>query len=132
MGGRASGRYIVENSGFLNNILPGDVILANRGFNIEDSVGAVGASLQIPAFTRGKDQLAAKEVESTRNIANVRIHIERVIGTIRQRFTILSATGVLSKDLFQQKSEDGVLLLDAIVRVCCCLNNLCEGIIPFD
>ena len=131
-GGCASDRYIVENSGFLNNILPGDVILADRGFNIEDSVGAIGASLQIPAFTRGKNQLAAKEVESTRNIANVRIHIERVIGAIRQRFTILSATGVLSKDLFQQKSEDGVLLLDAIVRVCCCLNNLCEGIIPFD
>ena len=38
---------------------------------------AHGASLCIPAFTKGKDQLAADEIERTRNIANVRIHVER-------------------------------------------------------
>ena len=92
-GGCASDRYIVENSGFLNNILPGDVILADRGFNIEDSVGAIGASLQIPAFVRGKDQLAAKEVESTRNIANIRIHIEFVIGTTVRAIIKVMLTG---------------------------------------
>ena len=40
------------------------------------------ASLCIPAFTKGKDQLSLIEVEETRAIAIVRIHVERVIGMV--------------------------------------------------
>ena len=46
------------------------------------------AKLHIPAFTRGKSQLSATEVEETRKIANVRIHVERVIGYVRQKYKI--------------------------------------------
>ena len=56
--------------------------------------------------------------------------MERVIGCVRQRFTILSATGVLPRELCYKK--DGIVMLDAIVRVCCALNNMSEGIIPFE
>ena len=104
--------------------------LADRGFNVADSLEAHGATLQIPAFTKGKDQLSGIDVEKTRNIANVRIHVERVIGSVRQRFSILSGTGVLPKEVCQ--SKDGLVLLDAIVRVCCTLNNMCDGIVPFE
>ena len=97
-GGRVSDRYITENSSFLQNILPGDSA-ADRGFNVADCIGAVRATLHIPSFIKGKDQLTALEVEQTRNIANVRIYVERVIGCVWQRFTILSATGVLLKEL---------------------------------
>ena len=38
-GGRVSNKHIVENSGYLSNILPGDVVLADRGFDIADSIG---------------------------------------------------------------------------------------------
>ena len=60
----------------------------------------------------------------------MRIHIEQVIGSVRQCFTIiiLSASGVLPKHCYRQMSEDGVLLLGVIVRVCCSLNNMCVGI----
>ena len=51
-GGRASDKYITENCGFLKNLLPGDVILADRGFDIADSVGTLQARLRIPAFAR--------------------------------------------------------------------------------
>ena len=34
------------------------------------------AKLYLPAFTKGKDQLSALEIEQTRNIANVRIHVD--------------------------------------------------------
>ena len=86
-GSQASDKYVTENSGFLNKLLPGDVVLADLGFLIKESLGSMGASLQIPDFTKGQDHLSAGQIERTRNIANVRIHIERIIGSVRQRFT---------------------------------------------
>ena len=121
---------LLINISLLNNLLPGDIILADRGFDVADSVAIMGASLELPAFTKGREQLSASEIETTRKMANVRIHVERVIGAVRQKFTILSATGVITKELVQTKSSTGVLL-DSIVRVCCALHNLCEGIVPF-
>jgi hypothetical protein len=35
-GGRASDKFIVEKSGFMNYLLPGDEIMADRGFTIDD------------------------------------------------------------------------------------------------
>ena len=46
--------------------------------------------LHIPAFTKGLTQLEGIAVEQTRNTANVRIHIERVIGNIRKKYSLLS------------------------------------------
>ena len=86
--GRVSDKCIVENSGYLRHLFPGDV-LVDRGFDVADSVAYYGATLDIPAFTRGRDQLSAEDVEATRKLANVRIHIERIIGAVRQRFQIL-------------------------------------------
>ena len=67
-------------------------MLADHGFDIANSMGAMQAALHIPAFTKGKSQLSATEVEQTRTIANVRIHVERVIGSVQQRFPILQST----------------------------------------
>ena len=36
----------------------------------------------IVAFTKGQKQLTAKEVETTRQTATVRVHIERIIAEI--------------------------------------------------
>ena len=63
----------MKNSGHLTNLHPGDVILADRGFNVADSVALFGATLEIPAFTRSCEQLAPVDVENTRKIVNVRI-----------------------------------------------------------
>ena len=38
-GGRASDKCVTENSGFLSKLLPGDVVLADRGFDIADLLG---------------------------------------------------------------------------------------------
>ena len=50
------------------------------------------AKLYIPSFTKGKDQLSALEVEDTRSIANVRTHVEQVIGTVCQKYSVLDFT----------------------------------------
>ena len=64
--GRFSDKYIVENSGYLKHLLPGDVVLAVRRFDVADSVALYGPTLDIPAFTRGCDQLGPSEVEANR------------------------------------------------------------------
>ena len=88
-GDRVSDKYLTEHCGISKKLLPGDVILADRGFDIAESVGAMRAKLHVPAFTRGKSQLSAFEVEETRKIVNVRIHVDRMIGAVRQKYSIL-------------------------------------------
>ncbi|XP_077482931.1 uncharacterized protein LOC144114168 [Amblyomma americanum] len=58
-GGRVSDKHITEHCGLLDNLLPGDVVLADRGFNVADSVGFYRARLHLPAYTKGKKQLSA-------------------------------------------------------------------------
>jgi len=45
-GGRVSDVYLTEHCGILKNLLPGDVVLADHGFTIADSVGAMRAKLR--------------------------------------------------------------------------------------
>ena len=71
-----SDKYLTEHSDFLKNILPGDVVLADRGFDIAGSIGFYCGELKIPSFTKGKPQLSSLHVESTRRIASVWIHVE--------------------------------------------------------
>lgn len=49
----ASDKYIVEHPGYLDKLLTGDVVLDDRGFDVADSVAMLGATLDIPAFTKG-------------------------------------------------------------------------------
>ena len=128
-GGRVSDKYLTENSGLLRRLLPGDIVLADRGFDIADSVGFYQAGLHIPAFTRGKKQLSAKEVE-TRKIANVRIHVERVIGLVRRKYSILQ--GILPIQLVTARRGGDLAPIDKIAIICCALTNLSESIVPFD
>ena len=100
-GGRTSDKYLTENTKFLNNLLPGDVVLADRGFDIAESVGFYCAEIKIPAFTKGKKQLSGADFESARRIASVWIHVERVIGLVRNKYTILQS--ILPLDLLITK-----------------------------
>ena len=128
-GGRVSDVYITENSGILNNLLIGDQVLADRGFTIADSVGLYCAELKLPAFTRGKSQLSQIEVDWTREIARVRIHVERLIGLLRNKYTILQR--ILPNKLIS-RTDDGICKLNDILTVCSALCNLCCGVVPID
>ena len=89
-GGRISDVELVKDSGLmeLSDHHPGDQILADGGFTLIDEFAATsGVQLIIPSFTKGKKQISAEEVETTRHIASVRIHIELV----KKRFKILSS-----------------------------------------
>ena len=128
-GGRTSDKYITEHCSLLQNLLPGDTVLADRGFDISDSVGFHCSILKIPTFTKGRSQLFGIEVEQTRRIANVRIHVERVIRNIRKKFSFLSATQPVD---FVTSMDKSVTVLDKTVCVSCALANMCDSVVPFD
>ena len=91
-GGRVSDVYITEKCGILEHLQPGDLILAHRGFNIHDSASMYCAQVKLPPFTRGKKQLSKAQVDVSRQLSRVRIHVERIIGAVRQKYTILQST----------------------------------------
>ena len=49
-GGRCSDKFLVEDSGFLNNLLHGDLGMADRGFKIHEAICLQGASLAVSSF----------------------------------------------------------------------------------
>jgi len=90
-GGRASDNFITKSSGFLEYLLPGDEVMADRGFTIGEELCARQVKLNIPAFMKGRTQLSAQETIASRRIASVRIHVERAINRLKC-FRILSTT----------------------------------------
>ena len=129
--GRTSDKHLTENCGLLDKLLPGDLVIADRGFTIHDGVALKHAQLAIPAFTKGKEQQDPIDVETTRGIAHVRIHVEQVIGLLRRKYTILENT--LTVDLLacnpHGNPEVQVPIIDRIIRVCSGLVNLCGPIV---
>ncbi len=59
--------------------------------------------------------VTALEVEETRSIANVRIHVERVIGLVRQTCTILQ--GTLPIDYVTTRIGEDCPTIDRIARM---------------
>ena len=51
-----------------------------------------GAEVKLPPFTKEKKQLSKVDVDCTRQLSCVRIHVERVIGVLRQKYTFLEST----------------------------------------
>ena len=128
-GGRVSDLHVTEHCGILNNLLPGDLVLADQGFNIQESIGIYCAEVKLPPFTKGKPQLSQLEVDTACEVAHVRIHVERVIGLLRQKFTYLG--GVLPISVMCDSSSD-LSMIGKVVVVCCALCNCCESIVPFE
>lgn len=91
-------------SSFLNLLEPKDVVLADKGFP------------QIKTFLHG-DCFSAEEVQETQKIASIRIHVERIIQTLKT-FQILSKlTGAM------------LPYVNEIAFMCCALVNLQPHII---
>ena len=85
------------------------------------------AEIKTPPFTRGKRQLEKVQVDWSRELSLVRIHIERVIGVLKQKYTILES--ILPIALVSD-SYDHNSTIDKLVKVCAALVNLCPSVIP--
>ncbi|XP_059358734.1 uncharacterized protein LOC132097125 isoform X2 [Carassius carassius] len=126
-GGRTSDKHITEQSGFLNKLLPGDIVLANRGFNIRESVGMMCAEVKIPTVSNGHAELEVKDVEEPRAIAHLRIHVERVIAVVHNKFKFLHST--VPVHMLVKCEGENLTSLDKIVTVCCALMNMCKSVV---
>ena len=77
--GKVSDKEITNRSNFYDFVQNGDMVMADREFTIEEELATRCAIWKIPAFTKSKKQMSAKDVHNSRKISNVRIHVERVI-----------------------------------------------------
>ena len=128
-GGRVSDQHLTEHCGILDHLLPGDIILADRGFTVQDAAGLYCAEVKLPPFTKGKKQLSNCEVDKARQLSRVRIHVERVIGLLRLKYKILRATLPINFIMCEAEEHSTI---DKIVTVCSALCNCCESVVPCD
>ena len=70
-------------------------------------------------------------MEHTRSLVNVRIHIDKVIRLLRQKYYILN--NIIPIDMLLTKLDQHVTTLDKIVHVISCtLVNTCPSVVPLD
>ena len=127
-GGRVSDDELTRSSGIFGKLYPGDVIMADRGFRLHEDLGLLQCELIVPASTKGKKQLSPKDVEKSRALSHVRIHVERVIGMLKNRYTILQ--GTLPISLVKRPSDRDVTTIDKVMTVCAALCNLGDLVVP--
>jgi len=109
--GSTSDRKVVIDCGVLNCLVPGDSLMADKGFNIEDLLPD-GVVLNIPPFKMNPQFTEEEEeVDLTTSIAQARIHVERAIARIKN-FQILQ---FIPASLCHYSSE--------VFQVCAALTN---------
>ena len=69
-------------SGFLDKLNPGDAVMADKGFNIQDLLALHDTVLIAPPMMR-KTNVSARASTATRRVATSRVHIERMIRQLK-------------------------------------------------
>lgn len=113
-------KSLIESSGLLKKIQSGDLVLSECGFDIRDGVGLTCAEVD-------KGQLKVRDVETTRQISNLRLHVKRVTACVRTKYTFLNGPVLVSMTV-PDVGED-ITFLDKIVTVCCALTNMCPSVV---
>ena len=112
-GGRATDIFITEDCGIAKKLLPGDQVMADRGFKIRDLLAYHQCTLTIPPSTVSSSPMSESDVKKTSLIANLRIFVEKAIRRVKE-YRILS----------QEMSMLLLPLADDIVTICSAFTNL--------
>lgn len=119
--GSISDKQITNLSGLVNQCNVGDAIMADKGFVINDLTTPKGVELIMPPFKKKNRQLSKREVNQTRAIANLRIHVERQMERIKN-FKILQ--GIMPITMAPQVSK--------IWKICVRLTNLQPQLVAYN
>lgn len=118
--GSISDKEIVKKSGFLENLNQGVVVMADKGFNIQDLLALHQTRLIAPPLMR-KGNVSSKSSTATRRIAKPRVHVERMIRKLKC-FCILRRVISLSLKPY----------INSIITICTALVNLQPSAINAD
>lgn len=110
-GGSGSDKAILESSGLLEELEPGDAIMVDKGFTFPYL--PAGITVYRPPFReQPHKQMPAKAVYETRRIACARVHIERALSRVKS-FHILDKPFPISM----------IDIAEQVFQVCCFLSN---------
>lgn len=117
-GGSISDRVLFEKCGLVDLFEEKDIVLADKGFQIQDLLIHKDVTVNIPEFLkRGSGQLEPHQLQRSKKTSSQRIHVERMIG-IGKTYKILS----------QPLTSNLVPLGSRIIFVCYMLVNLRSNI----
>lgn len=119
-GSRVSDKALFEQSGLLDKVEPGDAIMVDKGFLIDELCFKKEVTLIRPQFLRNKKQLSNEEARLNALIARAKVHIERssqrlkvfgilnrvqwnLVPDMEKIFTILCAVVNLSTPILSDK-----------------------------
>lgn len=117
--GSISDKSLTVKSGLLDLLEEGDAIMADKGFTISDLTTPRGIELIIPPFKKKNYQFTQREVYLTKDIASLRIHVEREMERIKN-FRILQGNIPINQGRRISK----------VFKICTCLTNLWPPLIP--
>ena len=76
-GGSISDKELTIRSGILRKTWArGDLLMADRGFDISDLTQEIEVELNIPPFRKGDNQFTEQDLTKARRIGSTRIHVE--------------------------------------------------------
>ncbi|KAJ8677108.1 hypothetical protein QAD02_012895 [Eretmocerus hayati] len=120
-GGSTNDRQILERCDLLKKCEPGDSIMADKGFSVQDICAPYGVTCKTPNFVK-KGCLTHEKVMTDRHLSKLRVHVERGIGLMKT-FRILKSP----------LNHNYVKLASGIVGICVMLSNFKENImVPRD
>ena len=120
-GGSTSDRQITERSNLVRMVDPGDSLMADKGFDVQDIFAPVDVTVNIPTFFKKQNRMAGSTVMRDRKIAAKRVHVERIIGL-----------GKTYKILCHPLNHSEAILSSDISFVCYMLVNFRKCIVPKD
>ncbi|XP_028176892.1 uncharacterized protein LOC114364789 [Ostrinia furnacalis] len=120
-GGRTSDTCIVESCDFIKTLKSGMVIMADRGFkHVEQYLKKSNITLVRPPSVETGVKMTKSEAKLTKQIASLRIHVERVIRRLREFYMLKPHACVHLKF---------VKILDDIIVIACALINLQDSLV---
>ena len=70
----------MERSNIVQLCEPGNSVMADKGFNVQDLFARMDVTVNIPTFFKKRNIISGKIILRDRKVSSKHVHIERIIG----------------------------------------------------